>query len=91
MLEARVVTPELKSALAFQIARVKRLEQESKPGITLLHPTSRPCIEAARILYCAIVDEVSRNNFDVFTKRAKVSMFKRLQVASRAWIQLKRA
>lgn len=91
MLEARVVTPELKSALAFQIARVKRLEQESKPGITLLHPTSRPCIEAARILYCAIVDEVSRNNFDVFTKRAKVSTFKRLQVASRAWIQLKRA
>ncbi len=91
MLEARVVTPELKSALAFQIARVKRLEQESKPGITLLHPTSRPCIEAARILYCAIVDEVSRNNFDVFTKRAKVSSFKRLQVASRAWIQLKRA
>ena len=91
MLANRKVTPEIKAALAFQIARVKRLEQESRAGIALLHPTSRPCIEAARILYCAIVDEVSRNDFDVFTKRAKVSLSKRLRVAFRARLQLQRA
>lgn len=91
MLQSRQVTPELRSALAFQIARVKKLEQESKPGVALLHPTSRPCIEAARILYCAIVDEVSRNNFDVFTQRAKVSTSKRIKVALRAWVELQRA
>lgn len=91
MLQSRQVTPELKSALAFQIARVKKLEHESKPGVSLLHPTSRPCIEAARILYCGIVDEVSRNNFDVFTQRAKVPTSKRLNVALRAWVQLQRA
>lgn len=91
MLASRKVTPEIKAALAFQIARVKRLEQESRAGIALLHPSSQPCIEAARILYCAIVDEVSRNDFDVFTKRAKVSLSKRLRVALRAWLQLQRA
>jgi phytoene synthase len=91
MLTNRSVTPEIKAALAFQIARVKKLEQESRAGIALLHPTSRPCIEAARILYCAIVDEVSRNNFDVFTQRAKVPTTKRLKVALRAWVQLQRA
>lgn len=90
MLVARKVTPEIKSALAYQIARVKKLERESKPGIELLHPSSRPCIEAARILYCAIVDEVSRNDFDVFAKRAKVSTAKRVSVWAKARLALQR-
>ena len=52
----------------FQIARVRRLEEASRPGIDLLHPTSRPCIEAARVLYCGIVDEVERIDYQVFTR-----------------------
>lgn len=90
MLVARKVTPEIRSALAYQIGRVKKLERESKPGIELLHPSSRPCIEAARILYCAIVDEVSRNDFDVFAKRAKVSTAKRVSVWAKARLALQR-
>ena len=91
MLRQRIVTPEIRSALAFQISRVKRLEHESRPGIALLDKASQPCIEAARILYCSIVDEVSRNDFDVFQKRAKVPLGKRLRVALGAYLQAKRA
>jgi hypothetical protein len=40
----------LKEALAFQIARVRMLEERSRPGIEMLHPSSRDCIEAARVL-----------------------------------------
>ena len=51
----------------FQIARVRRLEETSREGIALLHPSSQPCIEAARVLYCGIVDAVEDIDYQVFT------------------------
>jgi phytoene synthase len=90
-LEARTLTPAIKEALGFQIQRVRDLEDRSRPGIDMLMPTSRDCINAARILYCGIVDEVERNGYDVFTKRAKVSVAKRLAVAGPAWRRARRA
>ncbi len=84
-LERRVVDDRVRSLLRFEIARVRRLESAARPGIDLLHPTSRPCIEAARVLYCGIVDEVEANDFAVFDQRAKVPLHRRLSVAGRAW------
>ena len=91
VLERRVATPEVKAALAFQIDRVKRLEERSRSGIAMLHPSSRDCIEAARVLYCGIVDEVVRNDYDVFARRATVPMSRRIAVAAPAWRRAVRA
>lgn len=84
-LERRVVTPEVRAALEFQVARVRDLEERSRRGIAMLHPSSQPCIEAARILYCGIVDAVEEIDYQVFDKRATVSVPRRLQVALPAW------
>lgn len=84
-LEKRVADKNVKDALKFQIKRVKQLEEKSRSGIEFLHPSSRPCIEAARILYCGIVDAVESIDYEVFNKRAKVSTSKRLKVAIPAW------
>jgi 15-cis-phytoene synthase len=84
-LEKREATPAVKAALAGQIARVKDLEERSRSGIALLHPSSRDCIEAARILYCGIVDEVVNQDYEVFRTRATVPMRRRLAVALPAW------
>jgi phytoene synthase len=90
-LEQRKATPPIKEALAFQIARVRQLEERSKIGITMLHPATQPCIDAARELYCGIVDEVERIDYEVFDKRARVSLARRMQVAAPAWIAARRA
>ncbi len=90
-LEQRKATPAIKAALAFQIARVRRLEERSRIGIGMLHPAAQPCIDAARELYCGIVDEVERMDYEVFDSRARVSMTRRLQVATPAWIAARRA
>ena len=87
MLEARVRTPEIVEVLKFQIARVRRLQAEAAPGIKMLEPTSRPCIQAASTLYCGIVDEVEKINYDIFNKRAKTSTARRIRVASAAYLQ----
>jgi phytoene synthase len=78
---ARKLTPEMISAIKFQIARVRALQKEAKLGIPYLDKVSRPCIEAASELYCGIVDEVEKNGYDIFTKRAKTSTLRRARVA----------
>jgi phytoene synthase len=87
MLEERVLTPEIIEALKFQIARVRQLQNEAAPGIAMLEPTSRPCIEAASILYCGIVDEVEKIGYDIFNQRAKTSTPRRIRVAGTAFIK----
>lgn len=91
VLERRVATPQVKAALRHQIDRVKRLEERSRPGVDMLHPSSRDCIEAARVLYCGIADQVVAIDYEVFKKRAKVPMTRRLSVALPAWRRAVRA
>jgi phytoene synthase len=91
MLQDRILTPQIRSALKAQIARVRALQAEANPGIALLDPSSRACIEAASELYCGIVDEVEKIEYQIFTHRASTSMARRLRVAIPAYIRALRA
>lgn len=85
MLEERALTPEIKAALKEQIDRVRQLQREADAGIHLLDPSSRACIEAASELYCGIVDEVEKIDYQIFDRRAKTSTLRRLKVAIPAY------
>jgi phytoene synthase len=87
MLLRRQMTPEIIEAIKFQIARVRELQAIAEAGIQYLDPISRPCIRAASELYCGIVDEIEANGYDIFTKRATTSKWRRLRVAGIAFIQ----
>jgi phytoene synthase len=87
MLNQRVVTPQIRSALKEQIERVRRLQREADAGIHLLEPSSRPCIQAASELYCGIVDEVEKIDYQIFTERAKTSQWRRAKVALPALVR----
>ena len=89
MLENKVLTPEIKNALKDQIARVRKLQQEAAPGINLLNPVARECIKAASELYCGIVDEVEKIEYQIFDKRAKTSLYRRMKVAAPALVRAK--
>lgn len=87
MLLERQLTPQIIDAIKFQIARVRDLQAVANAGIQYLDPISRPCIRAASELYCGIVDEIEANGYDIFNKRAKTSIWRRLRVAGPAFIQ----
>jgi len=87
MLERRSLTPQIIEALKFQIGRVRDLQNEANLGINLLSPDSQACIQAASELYCGIVDEVEKIDYQVFTTRAKTSTWRRARVALPAWFQ----
>ena len=89
-LEKRIATPAIKEAIKFQIARVRQLEQSSRAGIAMLGEKSQPCIETARVLYCGIVDAVTDIDYEVFDKRASVSLMRRLRVAIPAYLNARK-
>lgn len=85
--ERRVVDDRFRALMAFQVARVRRLADAAEPGIAALHPSSRPCIQAARVLYCGIADQVEAIDYQVFTRRATVGLPTRARVAGAAWVR----
>jgi len=89
-LERRTVDADFVEAMRFQIARVRALKAEADGAIDQLTPESHGCIKAASELYCGIVDEVERIEYQVFTKRAKTSMTRRVKVALPAWWQMRK-
>ncbi len=86
-LHQKILIPKIIELIKFQIARVRELQKSAEPGIQMLEPSSRPCIEAASELYCGIVDEVEAIGYDVFNFRAKTSTWRRIKVALPAYIR----
>jgi phytoene synthase len=76
-LATKIVDDNLRQALAFQIKRVRELQNYAQAGIKLLAPESQNCIKVASELYCGIVDEVEKIDFQVFNRRAKTSNLRR--------------
>lgn len=89
-LEHRTVDENFVAAMRFQIDRVRRLKEEADATIPYLSPEAAGCIRAASELYCGIVDEVERINYQVFKKRARTSIARRVTVALPAWWQMRK-
>lgn len=70
----------------FQIARARELYAEADEGMAFLAGRSAAGVRAARRLYSAILEQIEGNDFDVFTRRARVGTVRKLTVAgSELW------
>ena len=92
---ARGVADEpIRNLLAHEIARAHELYERARPGIELVAPASRDCLRTAFTLYSAILDEIERADYDVFTHRASVPVRRRAAVGAaglvRAWSSRRR-
>jgi 15-cis-phytoene synthase len=76
--------------MRYQIARARRLYEESWPGIKLLHPDGRFAVAVAATVYRAILPEIERNGYNNHQCRAYVPAWRRFALLPRVWIQLAR-
>ncbi|HEY7100872.1 MAG TPA: phytoene/squalene synthase family protein [Mycobacteriales bacterium] len=76
-----VVDGPIRRLLAFEVARTRELYRAAEPGVRLLHPTSRHCIDTAIRLYGGILDEVERADYRVLDRRVAVGPARRARVA----------
>jgi 15-cis-phytoene synthase len=77
-----VATRQVRRLVAFEVGRARRHYERAAEGVPMLAPRSQACIRAAYRLYGAILDEVERAGYDVFTRRATVPRWRRLAVAA---------
>ena len=80
---ARRVTAEWRDLMRFEIDRTRDYYASADLGIPMLPRSSARCIGAARQLYGEILDRIEANDYDVFTRRARVPSWRKAVVVAR--------
>jgi 15-cis-phytoene synthase len=80
------VTEPFRQLMQFQIARARAFYLRSEAGIPMLADDgSQLTVWMMRHIYAGILDEIERQNFDVFRKRAATSLARKVALAGRAY------
>jgi phytoene synthase len=82
----RSVTPEWRAFLAYEIERNRALYSFADTGIAMLPPRSARCVGTARVLYAQILDQIERNGYDVFSRRARVPTLRKAATAAQMMV-----
>jgi 15-cis-phytoene synthase len=77
------ITPAFRRLMEDQIARAESFYTASRAGIALLHPDSRFAIAAAAAIYRGILPKIVANDYDVFTRRAHLTLREKLLILPR--------
>jgi phytoene synthase len=72
-LRARQATRAVRHLIAYEVERARAHYAFAAVGIPMLSTSSQPCVRTAFHAYGAILDEVVRQGYDVFQRRAAVS------------------
>ncbi len=84
-LAAGQVTEDWREFMRFQISRNRMLYQESWAGIAKLDADGRFAIAAAGKLYDAILGDIERHDYDVFSRRARIGAAGKLARLPKIW------
>jgi phytoene synthase len=78
------ITENWRQFMKFQIDRTRQLYEASWAGVKMLEREGQLAIGAASVFYQGILDEIERNDYDVFTRRASLSTWGKARRTLRA-------
>lgn len=84
------ITESWRQFMKFQIERTRHIYAESWAGVKMLEREGQLAIGAASVFYRGILDEIEKNDYDVFTKRASLSAWQKLRCLPALWMKIKR-
>ncbi|MBO9997523.1 MAG: phytoene synthase [Cyanobacteria bacterium SID2] len=82
-----VVDDRWRALMKFQIQRARKYYARAEKGITALSRDARWPVWSATILYSKILDEIERNDYDVFNQRAYVPGWRKALCLPVAWLR----
>ena len=82
------VTDNWRQFMKFQIERTRQLYEESWAGVKLLEKEGQLAIGAASVFYSGILDEIEKNDYDVFSRRASLSAIDKLSRIPALWLKV---
>lgn len=74
--------------IEFEMARAEAYYERGLRGVTLLDSDAQLAIALSAQLYRAILGRIRRNNYDVFTRRARISFPGKLAAIPGTWLRL---
>ena len=86
-LQERIVTPQFKDLMKFEIERARKLYLVSDFGIYKLPPKMRKAVLLSRLLYSQILDRIEAQDYDVFRQRARTNSIHKAKCAMRVMLK----
>jgi len=84
------VDEKFKAFMQFQIKRARQYYADSSPGIRMIgNARSRLVALLIKELYSCVLNEIEKNDYDIFSQRAQVNNFKMLIIVIKTLIQAK--
>jgi 15-cis-phytoene synthase len=72
--------------MRFEAARARRYYNESAPLLDLVHPRSRSSLWALISIYSRLLERIEGANYDVFSRRVRLSLFEKSWIVVRAMV-----
>lgn len=82
------VTENWRQLMRFQIERTRQLYEESWAGVKMLEREGQLAIGAASVFYQGILDEIEKNDYDVFNQRASLSALGKVSRIPALWLRV---
>jgi 15-cis-phytoene synthase len=76
--------------MKFQIARARQYYEESKKGIPMLSKDVRFTVLLALRIYARILDEIERQNYDIFKQRAHTTKTQKFLSIPKIWLEARK-
>ena len=73
--------------MEFEAARARRYYNESRPLLNLVHERSRSSLWALITIYSSLLDRIRRSNYDVLSRRIRLSTLQKSVIVLRALYQ----
>jgi phytoene synthase len=83
------VTENWRQFMKFQIERTRQLYGESWAGIKMLEREGQLAIGAASVFYQGILEEIEKNDYDVFGCRASLSALGKISRIPALWLKVR--
>jgi phytoene synthase len=72
--------------MRFEAARARAYYDESQPLLDLIHQRSRRSLWALIAIYSGLLERIERGNYDVFSRRVRLSFFEKSWIVARALV-----
>jgi len=72
--------------MRFEAARARQYYTESSPLLDLIHPRSKSSLQALISIYSRLLERIEGTNYDVFTRRVRLSALEKTRIVVRAFV-----
>jgi phytoene synthase len=83
------VTDRWRQFMKFQIERTRSLYAQSWAGVKMLEPEGRFAVGAASTFYSGILEDIEKHDYNVFTRRAGLSLWGKAGRIPSLWLRMR--